>query len=34
VTVPATVGFVMLGVRDLPRMWSFFRQFGRPEARD
>jgi len=34
VAVPATVGFVTLGVRDLLRIWSFFRQFGRPEARD
>jgi hypothetical protein len=34
VTVPAKVSFVTLAVRDLPRMWSFFRQFGWPEAQD
>jgi predicted lactoylglutathione lyase len=31
VSVPARVSFVTLAVRDLPRMWEFFRQFGWPE---
>jgi len=34
VSVPAKVSFVTLAVRDLPRMWSFFRQFGWPEAQE
>jgi predicted lactoylglutathione lyase len=34
VSVPAKVSFVTLAVRDLPRMWEFFRQFGWPEGKD
>jgi uncharacterized protein len=31
-SIAARVSFVTLAVRDLPRMWEFFRQFGWPEA--
>src|SRR5512141_117979 len=31
-SIPARVSFVTLAVRDLPRMWAFFQQFGWPEA--